>query len=191
MRLHAVKLKHKKKLKSLIANPRPSKIYRHNVFEAISDEIHSEIRISDSIDNNEQATSPSLNWYDDEEEYNDDEHHGDYGDYGDVVEFSRDNSVDELEQQYENLEAHINERKRQSSTPIRKLEGDAIAQFEEAGIYKHFKSPVGGKRDEGNTRDMVMRCIRLLIWLHFTIHGEQIDLITLTIIEFFTIFVKR
>jgi len=197
MRLRTVHKKQRNKLKSLISNPRPTKVYLQNVLEAapvIPDGTHSEIQISDSIDDDEPVGIMDYdNNNDDDDDNNDNDDDERHGDCDDVVEFDRDNCENELEEQYEDTYSGdmVKERKRQSGTPMRKLEGVASAQFDEAGIYKHFKTPVGGKRDEGNTKDMVMRCIRLLIWLHFTIHGEQIDLETLSIIEFFTIFVKR
>jgi len=71
------------------------------------------------------------------------------------------------------------------------LEDNASVQFREAGIYDHFESPVGGEKAAENCKDMIMRAIRFLIWLHFFLYREQIDLIQLSAIEFFVTFVKR
>ena len=182
-RLGAVKTK----LKSLFKNPRPSKVLRqfvHEVSPQFVDNISSEVRISDSIDDNDDLPHLVRASYDSDDDDDD-------PDDNIVNKCREENSVDEFEKHSAPSEAQLKERKRQSATYSSRLEAAASAQLREAGIYKHFESPVGGRRDEDNTKDMIMRSIRFLIWLHFILHGQQIDLEILSIIEFFVIFVKR
>jgi hypothetical protein len=168
MPLKRLKSFHKtvKKSKTLYKNPKTTKHYRQNILDtgAITEDNHSRIRISDSFDDTDEMN------------------HAQYENSSNEINNSNDIEYHDESQRSPNITKNTN---------LHILEVNACVQFREAGIYDHFKSPVGGEKSAENCKDMIMRAIRFLIWLHFFLYREQIDLIKLSAIEFFVTFVKR